>query len=100
MMSGRYGMTGCKDAEAVAEIILECDTEFGSGAHQSEERATVATIDTASSATDLAFSDMKADIALGVWSGMVRRRKMGSKRVRSSPRRRAVGSVRYALRSS
>ncbi len=54
------------DAEAVAEIIPECYTELGSGAHQSEEGvATVATIDTASSATDLALGDMKADVALG-----------------------------------
>jgi len=54
------------DAEPVAEIIPECDTEFGGGAHQSEECvATVAAIDTASSATELALGDMKANVALG-----------------------------------
>ena len=46
------------DAEPVAEIIPECDTEFGGGAHQSQERiATVAAVETACATTGLALGD-------------------------------------------
>ena len=58
-------MTGWPGMQSsISEIIPERDTEFGSGAHQSEERiATVAAIGTACAAADLALGDMKPDVA-------------------------------------
>jgi hypothetical protein len=45
-----------RDAEPIAKVVPEWDAEFGSSAHQSEERvAAIAAIKTARAATDLAL---------------------------------------------
>jgi hypothetical protein len=55
-----------RDAEAVAKIVPECNAELGCGTHQSEECvAAVAASGATSAPTDLAFGDMKPDVALG-----------------------------------
>ena len=53
------------DGESAAEIIPECDPQFGAGLGQSEEGiAAVAADIAAGTTTDLAFGDLAADVVL------------------------------------